>query len=146
MQRLTPHRSHVLADAIEDDDRVVGRVAGHGQDRGDDVQREVVLEEREEGERHEQIVNGRDDGAEREGELETECDIGQDPEQRQHHCRGAFPGQVLADRGADDFSADDRELRQPARAQRVFDPFRRDAQRGSGFGADFGHPHHYLSL
>ena len=55
--------AQVLADPVEDDDRVVGRVAGHRQDRGDDVQRHVVAEEREERERDEQVVDRRDDRA-----------------------------------------------------------------------------------
>ena len=35
----------VLADAVEDDDGVVHRVAGDRQDRGHDVQRQLVVEE-----------------------------------------------------------------------------------------------------
>ena len=45
VERLTPQQPHVLAHAIEDDDRVVHRVAGNRQDRRDDVQRELVAEE-----------------------------------------------------------------------------------------------------
>ena len=36
--RVAAHRPQVLADPVEDDDGVVGRVAGHRQNRGDDVQ------------------------------------------------------------------------------------------------------------
>ena len=55
--------AHVLADAVEDDDRVVHRVAGDGQHRRHDVQRQVVAEEGQEGQRHEHVVERGDDGA-----------------------------------------------------------------------------------
>ena len=68
-------RAEVLAHAIEDHDRVVDRVAGDGQDRRDDVQREVVAEERQQRERDEHVVQRRGDGAdgEREPEPEARC-------------------------------------------------------------------------
>ena len=44
VERLAPHRPLVLTHAVEDDDRVVHRVAGDRQNRGDDVQRQVVAE------------------------------------------------------------------------------------------------------
>ena len=40
---VAAHAAHVLAHAVEDDDRVVHRVAGDRQQRRDDVQRQVVL-------------------------------------------------------------------------------------------------------
>ena len=40
--------AHVLAHAVEDDDGVVDRVAGDRQQAGDDVERQVVAEERQE--------------------------------------------------------------------------------------------------
>ena len=76
--------AHVLADAVEDDDGVVGRVAGDRQDRGDDVEREVVAEERQERERDQQIVDGRHHRADGEAELEAESDVEQDADKRQH--------------------------------------------------------------
>ena len=76
--------AQVLAHAVEDHDRVVGREAGDRQQRGDDVQRQVVAEEGEERERHQQVVHRRDDGADREAQLKAERDVGQDADQRQH--------------------------------------------------------------
>ena len=81
--RVAAHRAQVLADPVEDHDRVVGRVAGHRQDGGDDVQRQVVLEEGEERERDEQVVNRRDDRADAEAELEPEGEIREDADERQ---------------------------------------------------------------
>ena len=45
-QRIAAHPAEVLADAVEDNDRVVGRIAAHREDRGDDIQRQVVAKER----------------------------------------------------------------------------------------------------
>ena len=82
--------AQVLADPVEDDDRVVGRIAGHRQYRGDDVQRHVVAEERQERERDEQVVHGRDHRADAEAELEAEREVQQDADERQHR-RPGFP-------------------------------------------------------
>ena len=83
-QAVAPHAAHVLAHAVEDDDSVVGRVAGDRQDRGDHVQREVVPEEGQERQRHQQVVDGRDDGADGEAELEPDGDVDQDAAEREH--------------------------------------------------------------
>jgi hypothetical protein len=45
-----PLALHVFTDAIEDDDRIVHGIAGNGQNRRDDVQRQIVAEPRQEGE------------------------------------------------------------------------------------------------
>ena len=43
VQRLLALLLQVLAHAIEDDDRVVERVADHGEDRGDDGERDLEV-------------------------------------------------------------------------------------------------------
>ena len=65
----------VLAHAVEDDDGVVHRVAGDRQDRGDDVQRQLVAEEGQEREDDEDVVERRDDRADREDEPEAQRDV-----------------------------------------------------------------------
>ena len=98
-------RAHVLAHAVEDDDGVVHRVAGDRQQAGDDVQRQVVAEERQKRQTDQQVVQRRDDGADREAQLEPQRDVGQDAGQRQHRRQDALPPQLLADHRADDLGA-----------------------------------------
>ena len=69
-RRMQPQ---VLAHAVEDDDGVVHRVAGDRQDRGDDVQRQLVAEEGQQREHDEDVVERRDDRADREDEPEAEA-------------------------------------------------------------------------
>ena len=45
-ERRPPHQRDVLADAVEDDDRVVDRVAEHGQHRGHGVDRDLLPDQR----------------------------------------------------------------------------------------------------
>ena len=87
-------RAQVLADAVEDDDRVVHRVAGDRQDRGDDVQRQVVAEEHQERQRHEDVVQRRRDGADGEREPEAEADVDRDRQKRRERRVDAAPLQV----------------------------------------------------
>ena len=75
IERVTPHAFEILAHAVEDDDGVVGRVAGDRQNRGDDVQGDVVLEKRQERQRDQQIVQRGDDRADGKAELIAERDI-----------------------------------------------------------------------
>jgi hypothetical protein len=49
-----------LADAVEDHDRVVDRVAGERQERRDDGQRDLAVEEADDAERREHVVEERD--------------------------------------------------------------------------------------
>ena len=121
VQRIAPHRPQVLAHAVEDDDRVVGREAGDRQERRDDVQRQVVAEEGQERERHEQVVNRRDDRADGEAELKAERDVGQDADERQDGGPDALARQLLADRRTDDLGADDVELAEIGLLERRLD-------------------------
>ena len=98
-QRLLAALLQVLAHAVEDDDGVVHAVADQGQEGGDDVERDLVLEEGEEAERDEHVVEDGDGGRrpphrapEAEGdvdELEEEAEDreldGLAPQLRAHH-------------------------------------------------------------
>ena len=114
MREMVPaHAAHVLADAIEDDDRVVDRVAGNRQQAGDHVQRQVVLEEGQEREADEQVVERGGDGADGKTELKAERDVGQDAAESEHRGHESLPLQLLAHHRSDDFRADDGEVAQP---------------------------------
>ena len=110
--------AQVLAHAVEDDDRVVDRVAGDRQDGRDDVQRQVVAEERQERQRDQDVVERRDDGADREAEPEAERDVDGDAEDARPASPDALALQVRADDRADDFRADDLELAEVRLPQR----------------------------
>ena len=56
MQRLAAGLPHVLADAVEDDHRVVDRVADQGQEGRDRRQVELEAEQGEEAEGHQHVV------------------------------------------------------------------------------------------
>ena len=92
--------AQVLAHAIEDDDRVVGRKAGDGQQRRNHVERQVVAEKSEEREGDQQVVQRRDHGADREAQLKAERDVAENPDHRQDRrpdrlvasARGRRPG------------------------------------------------------
>ena len=121
VHRVTPHRSQVFPDAIEDHDRVVGRVPAHRQNGSNDVQRQVILEKREERERDEQVVNRRDYRADAEAELEPERQIREDADERQDGRRQPFLLQLAADGGADDFGALPFEIPEVGLPEGVFD-------------------------
>ena len=102
---VPPHRAQVLADPVEDDDGVVGGIAGHRQDRRNDVQTQVVAEERQERQRNQQIVDRRDHGAHAEAELETGSQIREDEKQRDERRQQTLAGKLLPDDRPDDFAA-----------------------------------------
>ena len=72
----------VLADAIEDDDRVVERVTDHGEERRDDGERNLEVHHREERERREDVVRRGEDGGDAEAPLEAEGEVDQRDEER----------------------------------------------------------------
>ena len=155
LEVVAPHRAEVLAHPVEDDDRVVRRIARDRQDRGDDVQRQVVAEEREERERDEQIVNRRDDRADAEAELIPERDVEQDPDERQHGREDALLRQLAADdrshdlrphiaRRADLVRALPAEVAHVRRLERREHAVRGAAQARPGLGADARHADHQL--
>ena len=122
-------------------------IAGDRQDRGDDVQRQVVAEERQERERDQQVVDRRDDGAHGEAELEAEGDVEQDADEREHRRRDALLRQLAADRRADDLGADDGEVAEVAPSCSAASTCcRRRAQRRRPLGAHLRHADHHLVL
>ena len=64
---------------------------------GDDVEGDVVAEEHEKRERHEQVVNRRDHRAQRETELEAQADVDEDAGEREDGRQHALPLQLLPD-------------------------------------------------
>ena len=81
-QRFLALLLQVLAHAIEDDDRVVERVADHGEERGDDGERDLEAHHREERERRENVVRRRDDGGDAEAPLEADREVDQRDDER----------------------------------------------------------------
>ena len=80
-----------LADPVEDDDRLVHRVAQHRQHRRQHRQRELPLEEGEEAQDDDDVVQVGDDGGDRELPLEAERQVDHDA----HHHDGQRLGAVL---------------------------------------------------
>jgi hypothetical protein len=60
---VPPHRLQPLADAVEDHDRVVDRVARHREQSGDHVEVEVVSGQAQHRDGDDEVVNGCDGGA-----------------------------------------------------------------------------------
>ena len=108
-QVVAPHAAHVLAHAVEDDDRVVDRVAGDREEAGDDVERHVVAKEGEKRERDQEVVQRRRDGSDREADLESQGDVGQDAREREDRRQDPLALELLADDRPDDLGADDLE-------------------------------------
>ena len=74
-------RGLVLADAVEDDDRVVERVAEDGEHRGDGGRGHLPAGERVDADDDEQVVDLGGDGADGELPLEAEGHVDEDQEQ-----------------------------------------------------------------
>src|SRR5574343_1369326 len=96
------HLLEGFADAVEDDDRFVDRIAEYGEHSGQHRQREFPLEEGEEAEDDHHVVQVGDDGRDREApfEAEGEVDDDADDDQQQRH-RTVF-GEFLPDLRADE--------------------------------------------
>ena len=119
-ERLAPHRAQVLAHAVEDHDRVVHRIAGNRQQRGDDVQRQVVAEERQKRERDEDVVERRGDRADGEREPEADADVDGDRQNRRQRRVDAATLQIGADDRADQVAVG-RSWSSARRMQRLLD-------------------------
>src|SRR5690606_3082026 len=78
-----PRRLQILADPIEDNDRVVQRVTQDRQHGGDGRQRNLEPEDRQDPERDEHIVSGRDDRSHAETPFEAERQIDQRHRERE---------------------------------------------------------------
>jgi hypothetical protein len=96
------HLAEVLANAVEDDDGVVQRVADDGEHGGEHGQVELDLEDREDADGEEHVVDQRGDGAEGEAPLEAHRDVDQDADQREQHRQPALLAQFLAHLRADE--------------------------------------------
>ena len=121
LERLAFPGPGVLANAIEDDDHVVHRVADHRQHRRDDVQRHLVVEEHEERERDQHVVERRGDRAEREADTETERHPGRDADHREQRRVNPPSPELGADHRTDDLGADVDDLRKACRFERLDD-------------------------
>src|SRR3989475_618688 len=82
VQVLAPEFAQVLPDAIEDDDRVVERVADHGQDRADDHETHFEVEIPDERDRGEDVVERREHGGEAEAPLEPDGEVNEGDDER----------------------------------------------------------------
>jgi hypothetical protein len=78
-----------LANAVVNDDRIVERVAENGEKRGDTREVEVDLGDRHEANREHNIAYVCDHGTERELPFETEPEINQNREDREHKAQCA---------------------------------------------------------
>src|SRR5947209_8310258 len=96
----------VLADAVEDDNRVVDVKADQSPQRGDDRQVNLDLEDGEETERHENSVKDCDDGGCAVSPLETKCDKEQHPDERGDGDGDSLNAQLFASDFADRIHAD----------------------------------------
>ena len=86
--------SILLADPVVDDDGVVQRIADDGEDRGDDVEIELELGQREEAHRHPDVVEQGHQRADAELPFEPYPDVDGDPDHRQgdgERARSAAP-------------------------------------------------------
>ena len=101
---VLPHRPEVLAHAVEHDNRVVDRIAGDGQNRRHDVEGQLVAEEAQERHGHQDVVERRRDGAEREARAEAERDVQRDADNRRQRGVDPLELQLAADDGADDLA------------------------------------------
>ena len=111
VQRLGARLLQVLAHAIEDDDRIVERIADDREQRGHDRERDLQAHDREERERAEEIVERRQNGREAEAPLEAEGEVEQRDEERDDDGDDGVATQLIADAGADDLGAHDLRLR-----------------------------------
>src|SRR5690606_20541043 len=89
--------AQILADAVEDHDRVVDRIAGEREQTGDRRQVEVELEDRKQAHRHEHVMKGRDQRGDAELPFEAERDIEGDHQDRKARGDQAVPIELLAD-------------------------------------------------
>ena len=81
-ERAAPHERDVLPDAVEDDDRVVDRVAEHGQHRRHRGGRHLPAEQGVDADGDDDVVGEGDDRRHRELPLEAQRDVADDEEQR----------------------------------------------------------------
>jgi hypothetical protein len=98
-----------LAHAVEDDHRLVDRVAQHRQDRRQHGQRELPLEEGEEAQDDHHVVQVGHDAGHRELPLEAQRQVDHDADHRDAQRQRAVGGEFLAHRRADELGALERQ-------------------------------------
>ena len=134
--------AHVFADAVADHHRIVDRVPGDGQERGDDGKIDLVVGHHQGSHRDQHVVDQRDDGAQPEAQLEPEPDI------RAHHDRGendrqdAPAPEVVTDLGAYGFHP---QHFVSARAERVVENVPDVPADGADLGAGLLHADQILA-
>ena len=94
-----------FANTIVNDDRIVQRVAENRQQRRDAGEIEIDLRHRHEADRQHDVVDIGDHGAECELPFESEPQIDQDAEDREHQAEHAIGQQLAGDTRTDDFDA-----------------------------------------
>ncbi len=100
-QRAVRVELQFLADAVEDHDRLVDRVAGDAQDGSDHGRGELMAGEHKDADGHQDVVQRGEHRADAEAELEAEGDIDQDRGHRNAHREQGIELDLLADGGAD---------------------------------------------
>ena len=103
--RAAAHEPEVVANPIVDDDRVVERVAEHGQDRAQHGEVERPARQREDARRDEHVVQRGDDGADGELPAEAQHHVDEHENQREQQREAGVLEQILADLRADDYAA-----------------------------------------
>ena len=91
----------VLADAVEDDDRIVDGVTDDRQERRDERRVDLALRQREDCEHDEDIVDEREDGSDAEAQLKAVGDVEDDQCPRDDECQDGIRDELTADRRAD---------------------------------------------
>ena len=81
-ERLAAHQRDVLAHAVEDDDRVVDRVAEYRQDRRDGRDRDLLVRDRVDADGDDDVVQHREDHRHRELRAEPQRDVDHDQDER----------------------------------------------------------------
>ena len=94
-----------LADPVEDDHRLIHRIAQHGQHSSQHRQRELPLKEREEADDDDHVVEVGDDAGDRKLPLEPDGEINHDAGDRRGQRQGTVARQFGADRRPDKFAA-----------------------------------------
>ncbi len=97
VQRLLASLPQIFAHAVEDDDRVVQRVAEHGEQCGHDGQRDFEVHQFQECERREDVVRRRDDGGQSEAPLEPNREVDKRDGEREQDRDDGISAQLIAD-------------------------------------------------
>ena len=91
----------VFTNPVEDDDGVVDRVTGDGEDGADVDERQLAAQQDDDADGDDDVVQDGDETAEREGELETHGDVDQDADQAQSEGDDRVPEERAADERGD---------------------------------------------